>query len=58
MKNSKDGEIYAELRSSTRPEWKSVNKRIYFVKPGYYKVEIYDAANKRLAESFITTMGR
>ncbi len=58
MKNSNDGEIYAELRSATRPEWKSVNKRIYFVKPGYYKVEIYDAANKRLAESFITIMGR
>lgn len=58
MKNSNDGEIYAELRSATRPEWKNVNKRIYFVKPGYYKVEIYDATGKRLAERFITIMGR
>lgn len=58
MKNSKDGEIYAELRSATRPEWRNVNKRIYFVKPGYYKIELYDIANKRLAESFITIMGR
>lgn len=58
MKNDKDGEIYADLRSSTRPEWKNVNKRIYFVKPGYYKIELYDISNKRLAESFITIMGR
>lgn len=58
MKNSKEGEIYAELRSATRPEWKCVNKRIYFVKPGYYKIELYDIANKRLAESYITIMGR
>lgn len=58
MKNDKDGEIYAELRSATRPEWKSVNKRVYFVKPGYYKIELYDISSKRLAEAYITVMGR
>lgn len=58
MKNDKDGEIYAELRSATRADWKSVNKRVYFVKPGYYKIELYDISNKRLAETYITVMGR
>lgn len=58
MKNDKEGEIYAELRSATRPEWKSVNKRIYFIKPGYYKIELYDISNKRLTEAYITIMGR
>ncbi len=58
MKNDHTGDIYAELRTATRPDWVFTTKKMYFVKPGYYKVEVYDEGNKRLAESFLTITER
>ncbi len=58
MASAQNGEIYADLHVYARSEWKQVSKRIYFVKPGYYKVEIYDEKMNRLAENFLTISDR
>ena len=58
MANDHDGEIYAELSSFVRPEWFAISKDVTFVKPGYYKIEVY-LANKTLINSqFITITDR
>ncbi len=58
MKTDQSGEIYADLHVYARAEWKQVSKRIYFVKPGYYKVEIYDEKMNRLTEGYMTISDR
>lgn|GEM_PF-968708 len=58
MKNPRSGELYAELRTYVRPEWSFTTKRIYFIKPGYYKIEVYDESYMRLAEGYITVTDR
>lgn len=59
MKGEKSGEVYADLRVYTRPAWKRVWKKIYFVKPGYYKVEVYDEHTpKPLVSGFVTITDR
>ncbi|MDB5281186.1 MAG: hypothetical protein JWO06_261, partial [Bacteroidota bacterium] len=58
MKNDHDGELAAELTSHTKAYWKSVVKEIYFFKPGYYKVDVYNAANALLLSGFVTITDR
>lgn len=55
---NQNGEIYADLKTYTRPEWNSVSRRISFIKPGYYKVEVYDERLVRLAARFVTITDR
>lgn len=55
---SESSDIYADLKTYTRPEWTSVSRRISFIKPGYYKVEVYDERQHRLASRFVTITDR
>lgn len=58
MKNDLSGEIYAEVKTAVKAEAKYASKKIYFVKPGYYKVEVYDEKLNRLASEYITITDR
>lgn len=55
---NQNGDIYADLKTYIRPEWKSVSRRISFIQPGYYKVEVYDENLNRLVTGFITITDR
>lgn len=58
MKNDREGELAAELSAKTRTSWFSVTKKIYFFKPGYYKVDVFNADNKLIVSGFVTITGR
>ncbi len=58
MKNDLGGEIYAEVKTAVKAEAKYAFKKMYFVKPGYYKVEVYDEKLNRLASEYITITDR
>jgi hypothetical protein len=58
MKNDREGELAAELSAKTRASWFSVTKKIYFFKPGYYKVDVYNADNKLIVSGFVTISDR
>lgn len=58
MIGEKSGEIYADLKVHARPAWKRVWKKLYFVKPGYYKVEVYNERAQLLTSGFVTITDR
>lgn len=58
MENDFSGEIYAEVKAAVKAETKFVFKKIYFLKPGYYKVEVYDEKLNRLASEYVTITDR
>ena len=58
MKNDHDGELAAELTAHTKTYWSSAVKKIYFFKPGYYKIDVYDATNKLIVTGFVTITER
>ena len=58
MKNDNDGDIYAELSSYTKPEWFGVVKKLYFVKPGYYRIDVLKADKSQISSTFITISDR
>jgi len=58
MSNDHDGEIYAELSSYAKPEWFEVVKKLYFVKPGYYRLDVYTGNKTKISSTFITISDR
>jgi hypothetical protein len=58
MKNDHDGEISAELSSSVKPEWFAAVKKLYFFKPGYYKLDIFKADKSKIGSVFFTLSDR
>ena len=58
MKNDNEGEISAELSSPTRPDWFAVVKKLYFFKPGYYRLDVFKADNTKISSTFFTLSDR
>ena len=58
MQNDHDGEIYAELSSAVKPEWFAAVKKMYFVKPGYYRLDVFKADNTEIGSLFFTLSDR
>ena len=58
MKNDHDGEIAAELSSRTQPDWFAVSKKLYFFKPGYYRLDVFKADNTKIGSIFFTLSDR
>ena len=58
MSNDHDGEIFAELSSFVKPNWFAVSKKLYFFKPGYYKLDVFKADNIKISTQFITISDR
>ena len=58
MRNDNEGDIYAELSTSTRPEWFAVAKKMYFFKPGYYRVDVFKADKSKIGSVFFTLSDR
>lgn len=58
MHNDLTGDIYAEVKANVKEGSKQVFKKIYFVRPGYYRVEVYDEKINRLAVEYITITDR
>ena len=58
MKNDHEGEISAELSSPTRPDWFAVVKKLYFFKPGYYRLDVFKADNTKISSTFFTLSDR
>jgi hypothetical protein len=58
MKNDRDGEISAELSSPTRPDWFAVVKKLYFFKPGYYRLDVFKADQTEIGSVSFTLTDR
>jgi hypothetical protein len=58
MKNDRQGDIFAELSSSVKPEWFAAVKKMYFVKPGYYKLDVLKADKTPIGSVFFTLSDR
>ena len=58
MTNDHDGVISAELSTEVKPGWFAVVKRLYFFKPGYYKLDVYNANSVKIGTQFITISDR
>jgi hypothetical protein len=58
MKNDREGEISAELSSDTKPEWFATVKKLYFFKPGYYRLDVFKADNTEIGSVFFTLSDR
>ena len=58
MKNDHDGEISAELSSFSKPDWFAVVKKLYFFKPGYYRLDVFKADNTEIGSVFFTLSDR
>ncbi len=56
MKNDVEGELYAELSLYTQPNWSKADKKIWFIRPGYYKIEVYTETNTLLASGYVSVM--
>jgi len=58
MQNDKEGSLYADLSLTVIPGSLYAMKKLYFYKPGYYKVDVLDENNKYLTGGFITILDR
>ena len=58
MKNDSEGEIAAELSNNVHPDWFATSKKLYFFKPGYYRLDVYKADNTKVSSQFITISDR
>jgi hypothetical protein len=58
MQNDKQGELYAELSLNLPRNAIFAVKKLFFYKPGYYKVEVLDEHDQALASGFVTILDR
>lgn len=58
METDKQGKLYADLSQKVNAESLYTVKKIYFYKPGYYKVDVLDTANNFLTMGFVTISER
>lgn len=58
MSNDHDGTLYADLTLYVVPNSSFAFKKMYFYKPGYYKVEVRDESNHILTDAFVTITDR
>lgn len=58
MKNDHEGEISAELSNYTKPDWFTTAKKLYFFKPGYYRLDVFKADNTKIGSVFFTLSDR
>jgi len=58
MKNDREGELYADLGLNVVPNSYTAIKKLFFYKPGYYKVEIRDDKGNLLTKGFATITDR
>lgn len=58
MKTDKEGTLYADLSLNISANSMFAVKKMYFYKPGYYKVDVLDENDKFLTTSFLTILDR
>ncbi len=59
MSNDKEGTLYAELEiNRINPDALFAIKKMYFYKPGYYRVEVLDENHKPLTNGYVTILDR
>ncbi len=58
MKNDREGTLYADLSLHVMPNALFAVKKLYFYKPGYYKVDVLDEKDKFLTSGFLTIIDR
>jgi hypothetical protein len=58
MKTDTEGKLYADLSLPVNARSLFAVKKIYFYKPGYYKVDVLDVNNNFLTTGFITISDR
>ena len=58
MKNDREGELYADLTQYILPNSLYTAKKMYFYKPGYYRVDVLDENNNPIGKSYITITDR
>lgn len=58
VKNDVTEKLYARVKTFPAPSLNWATKKIYFVKPGYYRVEVYDEKLSRLASEYVTITDR
>lgn len=58
MKNDNEGDIYAELTGNIKSDWVSTAKKLYFFKPGYYKLDVFKADKVKIGSVFFTLSDR
>lgn len=58
MKNDREGTLYADLSLNIKANALFAVKKMYFYKPGYYKIDVLDENDKFLTTSFLTVIDR
>ncbi len=58
MENDREGTLYADLSLNVMPGASYAMKKMFFYKPGYYKVEVADENGKTLTSGFVTISER
>lgn len=58
MMNDREGELYAKLTLYPRTGWKSTYKSIYLIKPGRYKVQVFNDDDKQVGEGYLTLLDK
>ena len=58
LDDNAERELMAELSTAVRGNWLYAVKEAIFFKPGRYKVDVYNAKNEVIANSFITITDR
>lgn len=58
MENDRVGTLYADLSVAVAPNALYAVKKMYFYKPGYYKVEVLDDKDGKLTSGFVTISER
>ncbi len=58
MNNDREGTLYADLSLAVPTNALYAVKKMYFYKPGYYKVEVLDDKDGKLTSGFVTISER
>lgn len=58
MNNDREGTLYADLSVAVPNNALYAVKKMYFYKPGYYKVEVLDDKDGKLTSGFVTISER
>lgn len=58
MKTDREGKLYADLSLNVSANSMFAVKKMYFYKPGYYKVDVLDENDKFLTTAFLTVLDR
>lgn len=58
MNNDREGTLYADLSLAVPANALYAVKKMYFYKPGYYKVEVLDDKDGKLTSGFVTISER